>query len=102
MHGRSTVEDTGFDVGEVLAEPGIFILNLVGELACVTHDKSGTLAGHWLDLLKGREDKDGSLSEAGLRLAQDICSKYGLRNTHLLDCNEAIPKLDLLSRNDVC
>lgn len=102
LHGRSAVKDPSLNVWEVLAEPGILILNLVRELACVTHDKSGALAGHWLDLLKGRKDKDGSLPEAGLCLAQDICSKYGLRNAHLLDCDEAMPKLDLLSRNDVC
>lgn len=67
----------------------------------MTHDESGALAGHWLDLLKCRKDKDCSLSETGLCLAQDIGSKDGLRNAHLLDCNEAMPKLDLLSRNDV-
>lgn len=67
----------------------------------MTHNQSGALAGHWLDLLKRRKDKDCSLSETGLCLAQDIGSKNGLRNAHLLDCDEAMPKLDLLSRNDI-
>ena len=67
----------------------------------MTHDESGALAGYWLDLLQCRKDKDCSLSESGLRLAQDIGSKDGLRNAHLLDCEEATPKLDLLSPNDI-
>ena len=67
----------------------------------MTHDKSGALAGHRLDLLKRRKDEDCSLPKTGLCLAQDIGSKDGLRNAHLLDCDEATPKLDMLSRNDI-
>ena len=101
LHGRSTVKDPSLDVWKVFAEPGIFVLDLVGEFARMTHDKSGTLAGHWLDLLKRRKDKNCSLPKTGFRLAQHIGSKDGLRNAHLLDCDEAISKLDLLSRNDM-
>ena len=101
LHGRSAVKDSSLDVWKVLAESGIFILNLVGEFASVTHDKSGTLAWHWLDLLKGRKDKYCGLSKARLRLAQYIGPKDRLRNAYLLDCDEATPKLDLISRNDI-
>ena len=101
MHRCSAVKHPSLDVGKVLAEAGIFVLDLIGEFACVAHDKSGTFAGHWLDLLKRCEDKYCSLSEAGLCLAEHIGSKDGLRDAHLLDCNEAMPKLDLLSRNDI-
>ena len=69
LHGRSTVKDPSLDVWKVFAEPGIFVLDLVGEFARVTHDKSGTLAGHWLDLLKCRKDKNCSLPKTGFRLA---------------------------------
>ena len=101
MHRCSAVKDSGLDIWKVLAEPSIFVLDLIGELACVTHDKSGALAGHWLNLLKCRKDEDCSLSKPGLCLAEDIGSKDGLRNAHLLDCDEAMPMLDLLSRNDI-
>lgn len=101
MHRCSAVEDPGLDVWKVLAEPGILVLDLIGEFTGVTHDKGGTLAGHRLDLLKRGKDKDCSLSEAGLRLAQHIGSEDGLRDAHLLDCDEAMPKLDLISRNDM-
>ena len=99
LHGCSAVENPSLDIWKVLAKPGIFVLDLVGEFTGVTHDKSGTFAGHWLDLLKRRKDKHCSLSKARLCLAQYIGSKDGLRDAHLLDCDEAMPKLDLLSRN---
>ena len=101
MHRCSAVEDPSLDVWKVLAEAGILVLDLIGEFAGVTHDKGGTLAGHWLDLLKRSKDKYCSLSKAGLRLAQHIGSKDGLRDAHLLDCDEAMPKLDLFSRNNM-
>ncbi len=69
LHRCSAVKDSCLDVWKVFTEPGIFVLDLVGEFTGVAHDKSGTLAGHWLDLLKRREDKNCSLSKAGLCLA---------------------------------
>lgn len=101
LHRRSTVKDSSLDIWKVLAEPGIFVLDLICEFTGVTHDESGALARHWLDLLKRRKDEDCSLSEPRLCLAEDIGSEDGLGNAHLLDCDEAMPMLDLLSRNDI-
>ena len=69
LHRCSAVKDASLDIGKILAEPGVFVLNLIGEFARVTHDKSGALAGHWLDLLKRCKDKDSSLTETRLCLA---------------------------------
>jgi hypothetical protein len=51
----------------------------------VAHDKDGSLASDWLDLLKGSEDKDGSLTKTRFGLAEDIGTEDRLRNTNLLD-----------------
>ena len=89
LHWCASVKDCCLHFWEILAEPGVLVLNLVGEFTGVTHDKDCALARHRLDLLKSSENEDGCLSETGLGLAEDICSKDGLRNAHLLDCSEA-------------
>lgn len=38
-HGCTTVEYSGLDVWEVLAESSIFVLNLVSQLTSMAHDK---------------------------------------------------------------
>lgn len=82
----SSVEDSGLDLWHVLAESGVLVLDLVGKLASVAHDEDRALAGNWLDLLKGGQDKDGSLTETGLGLAEDIGTENSLWNANLLDC----------------
>ena len=82
----SSVEDCGLHLWHVLAESGVLVLDLVSQLAGVAHDKDRALSGNWLDLLKGGEDEDGSLTKTGLGLAEDIGTKDGLWDTHLLDC----------------
>ncbi len=89
LHWCSTVKDCCLHFWEVFAEPRVFVLNLVGELTGVTHNKDCALAGYRLDLLKCSENEDGCLSESGLGLAEDIGPKDGLRNAYLLDCSEA-------------
>ena len=89
LHWCSAIKDCCLHFWEVFAEPGVFILNLVGELTGVAHNKDRALAGHRLDLLKCGENEDGSFSKTGLGLAKDIGSEDGLRNAHLLDCSEA-------------
>ena len=98
LHRCASVKDCCFHFWEIFAEPGVLVLNLVGEFTGVTHDKDCALARHRLDLLECSEDEDGCLSETGLGLAEDIGSKDGLRDAHLLDCSEAKPMSDLFSR----
>jgi hypothetical protein len=62
LDGRSTVEDTGADVGHVLGETGVLVLDLVGELTSVAEDDDRDLAVDGLDLLKSRSDEDGGLT----------------------------------------
>lgn len=38
-HRRTTVEDGGLDLGEVLAESGVLVLDLVCQLSSVAHDE---------------------------------------------------------------
>ena len=66
----------------------------------MAHDENCTLARYWLNLLKSGQDEDCGLSKTGFGLAKNVGSKNRLRNTNLLDCSEAMPKLDLISRID--
>lgn len=88
LHWCAPVKDCCLHFWEIFAEPGVFVLNLVGEFTGVTHNKDGALAGYRLNLLKCCENKDGCLSETGLGLAENIGSEDSLRNAHLLDCSE--------------
>lgn len=88
--GGSTVEDADLDLGHVLGETSVLVLDLEGQLASVAHDHDRALAGDRLDLLEGGEDEDGSLSETGLGLADDVSSKHGLGNADLLNCSVSI------------
>lgn len=82
----TAVEHASLDVGHILAETVVLVANLESQLASVAHNKDGDLAINGLDLLKGGQDKDCSLSETGLGLADNITSEEGLGNTGLLDC----------------
>jgi hypothetical protein len=82
----STVEDSGLDLWHVLAESGVFVLDLVGQLASVAHDENRALSRDRLNLLKGGQNKDGSLTKTGLGLTENVGSENCLRDTHLLDC----------------
>lgn len=82
----STVEDSGLDLWHILAESGVFVLDLVGQLARVAHDENRALSSDWLDLLKGCQDEDGRLTKTGLGLAENVGTENCLRDAHLLDC----------------
>jgi hypothetical protein len=84
----SSVEHSGLHLRHVFAESRILILDLVGELTSVTHNKDRGLTGDWLNLLKGGKDEYSSLPETGLGLAENIGSENCLRNAYLLDCNK--------------
>lgn len=83
----SSIEDSGLNLWHVLAEPGVLVLDLVGELTSVAHNEDGALASDWLDLLEGGEDEYGSLTKTRLGLAEDVGTEDSLWNTDLLDCN---------------
>lgn len=58
----TTVEDGSADVRHVLAESGIFVLDLVSKLAGMAQHDNANLASDWLDLLECSNDKDGSFT----------------------------------------
>lgn len=86
LNWSSSVEDSGLDLWHVLAESGVLVLDLVCKLTSVAHNEDRALASDRLDLLKGGEDEDGSLTETGLGLAKDIGTENSLWNANLLDC----------------
>lgn len=88
LHWRAAVEDRRLDLRHILAEASIFVLDLICQLASVAHYQDRCLALNRLDLLQSGEDEDSGLTKTGFGLAKDICSKDGLRNAYLLDCNE--------------
>lgn len=85
LHWGTAVKDSGLDVRHVLAESGILVLDLVGELTGVAHDEDRGLAIDGLDLLQTGEHEDGSLSQSGFGLADDIGTENGLGDANLLD-----------------
>lgn len=40
LHWGTSVKDSGFDFGHVLAEASVFVLDLIRKLASVTHDEN--------------------------------------------------------------
>ena len=85
LQGHTTIEDLGADLGQVLAETSILVLDLVSQLAGVAENDDRDLAGDGLDLLERSEDKNSSLTHTRLGLAQNIHAQDGLGNTLLLD-----------------
>lgn len=95
LDGSTTVEDGSLDIGQVLGETGVFVLDLVGELTSVAHHKDRALASNGLQLVKSGENEDCGLTETGLGLAENIDVQDGSRDTDLLHCREAERWLDL-------
>lgn len=86
LNGGATVEDTGLDVGKILREASVLVLNLVRKLTSVAHDEDLALAGNGLELVKGGQDEDRGLTKTRLGLAENVDIEDGSRDTHLLDC----------------
>jgi len=85
LQGRTAIEDLRTNLGQVLAEAGILVLDLESQLTSVAENNNGDLAGDGLDLLERSEDEDGSLTHTRLGLAQNIHAQDGLGDTLLLD-----------------
>jgi hypothetical protein len=82
----TTVEDSSLDVGQVLGETGVLVLDLVGELTGVAHDQDLAFARDGLQLVKSGEDEDSGLTKTGLGLAKNIDVQDSSRDANLLDC----------------
>jgi hypothetical protein len=94
----TTVEDCSFNVGQVLRETGVLVLDLISELTGVAHDQDLALARNGLQLVKGGENEDRGFTETRLGLAKNIDVQNGSRNANLLDCWKAEPMLDWVRR----
>ena len=81
---RTSVEDLALDVRQVLAEAGVLVLDLEGELARVAQDEDRDLAVDGLELVQRREDEHGGFAHPGLGLADDVHAKHGLRDALVL------------------
>ena len=62
LDGRSSVEYSGSYIGHVLAESGVFVLDLVRELSGMTENDDRDLPVDGLDLLEGGRDEDGGFT----------------------------------------
>ena len=85
-HRGAAIESTDTDVGHVLGETSVLVLDLVGQLTGVAQNNDRHLAVHRLQLLERRQDKHRRLSVTRLCLAQDVHSKDSLWDALLLDC----------------
>lgn len=94
----TTVEDRSLNVGQVLRETGVLVLDLISKLTGVAHNQDLALARNGLQLMKGGENEDRGLTETGLGLAKNIDVQNGSRNANLLDCWKAEPMLDWVRR----
>jgi hypothetical protein len=90
LDGSATVENTRLDVRHVLAEAVILVTNLERQLASVTHNQDRALSSNRLNLLKGSEHEDGSLSQTGLGLADDVAAQHCLGDACLLNCRSRL------------
>lgn len=94
---RNTTEENGsLDIGQVLGETGVLVLDLVGQLAGVAHNQDRALARNGLQLVEGGQDKDRGLTKTGLGLAKNVDIQDSSRDANLLDCVEAERWLDLV------
>lgn len=59
---RTAVEDGCSNIWHVFAESFVFLLDLVGKLACVTEHNHTNLTCCRLDLLQRRDDENGGLA----------------------------------------
>ena len=85
-HGCTAVEDSCLDLGQILAEAGVFVLDLVCQFSSVAHDQDGAFSGHWFQGMESRQDKDSSLTQTGLGLTENVLVEESGRNGILLDC----------------
>ena len=81
----ATEESADTDVGHVLGETSILVLDLESELPSVAQNNDRHLAVDRLELLKRRQDEHRRLSVTRLCLAQDVHSKDSLRDALLLN-----------------
>lgn len=84
-HGSAAVESADTDVGHVLREASVLVLDLERKLAGVAKYDDRYFAVDRFELLESCQNKDSRLSVPGFRLAQHVHSQDGLRNTLLLD-----------------
>lgn len=82
----ATVENSSLHLRHVLGEAVVLVLDLEGELTGVAHNEDLSLASHSIDLLKGADNEDRSLTETRLGLAEDVGADNSLRDANLLDC----------------
>lgn len=61
-HRCTTIEDSRFDLGKVFAESSIFILDLVGQLSCVTHDENLAFTLNGFQRMQCGQNEDSRLT----------------------------------------
>lgn len=81
----TTVEDVSLHVWHVLRETGIFVTDLVCQFSGVTDHQGGDLTGNRVQLLQRGQHENGSFTQTGLGLAQDIGTQNRLGDTDLLN-----------------
>lgn len=89
------VEHRRLHIREILAEPSILVLDLIGKLASMAHDQDGAFSGNRVELVESRQNEDSGLSETRLGLAKYIDVQDRGRDADLLDCKEAGRKVRL-------
>lgn len=95
--GSSSIENSSLDVGHILAEAGVLVLNLVCKFTGVTHHENRGFASDRLNLLESCEDEDSSLTKTRFGLAENVGSEDSLRNADLLYCKAMEPMSDNVS-----
>ena len=84
MDGVSSVHDSGFDVGEILAETVELLIDLEGELPGVAEDEGGARLGVLVEAVENRADEDGGLAHPALGLTENVVPVDALGDRLLL------------------
>lgn len=81
----SSVEHAGLDVGQVLGEALVLLLDLEGQLAGVAQHDDVDLAGHGVQQVQRGEHEHGGLAHTGLGLADDVLAEDGVGDALVLN-----------------
>lgn len=86
---RTSVEDSGLDIRQVLGEALVLLLDLEGQLSRVAQHHHVHLAGHGVQQVQRGQHEHGGLAHARLGLADNVHAQHGLGNALVLHCGAA-------------
>lgn len=88
LDGDTTVEDARLDLGQILGEALVFLLDLESQLTGVAEDNDVHFVGYRSHKVQRRQHEDSSLAHTGLGLADDVVLEDGVGDALVLHCEQ--------------